>query len=274
MSRLSVSSVSTRPPPNIDFHSTQKTVACTASEDKKAIVWDLEGCSPIRTLQQHAGEVWRARFLSTEAYEQCLATASADGHVRLWDLRARIMVCALPAPTDQHLVVAAAAAQHLLAAATDRCTLAAWDLRTLRRLQHVQLAGCAAFAGEVTSMAFSSCGTMLALGSLTGAVLAADLERGTRQLVCQHDSAVHGLAWGARWPRPSGGNADVPYLLCASHDGSWSCWNAAGAVDTQGSEQAGLRHRRFTSSSNSVPGPSPGRAEIQCKIIGLPCGAY
>eukprot|EP00747_Dinoflagellata_sp_TGD_P169193 gnl/TRDRNA2_/TRDRNA2_197510_c0_seq1.p1 gnl/TRDRNA2_/TRDRNA2_197510_c0~~gnl/TRDRNA2_/TRDRNA2_197510_c0_seq1.p1 ORF type:complete len:396 (+),score=34.91 gnl/TRDRNA2_/TRDRNA2_197510_c0_seq1:74-1261(+) len=220
---------------DLDFHPKQAAVMCSGSADRRAVVWDCQQAVQVRSLNQHGGEVFGVRFLGANAtYDRTAATACADQLVRLWDLRAPSLQCALPVPADHRCAIAAHATNHVLAAGTDRREIITWDLRMLKELRLLQLKGGVdghGFKGEVTSLAFSPCCTYLAAGSSDGEVLAFDLQNQSLQAVCEHDDAVMSLAWGAPWPW----RADsVPFLLCASHDASWSCWTPAPTVSSNG----------------------------------------
>jgi len=205
----------------VDFHPSQDSVMCTASDDRRAILWDYTSFAQVRTLAQHMGEVTSARFLEGPEYERSIVTGCTDRHVRLWDLRMPSLQYALLAPADRHVALAPCTPNHLLAAGTDQSCVVAWDLRMLRLLHKLELSTHDGFEDGVASLAFSPCGSYLALGSPTGTVFVLDLECRVRRPVCRHRDAVSCLCWGAPWPwRPDG----VPFLLCASHDGTWSCW--------------------------------------------------
>mmetsp|Transcript_2116 Transcript_2116/g.5204 ORF Transcript_2116/g.5204 Transcript_2116/m.5204 type:complete len:389 (-) Transcript_2116:127-1293(-) len=223
---------------DIEFHPLRADVACTASADGSAIAWDLARCAELRACR-HDADVTSARFLATDmASEQMLATACADRQVRLWDLRTPARRCAFPVPALQHAVLAVHRAGRALLAGTDMGRLVGWDLRTLRPLRwggegSGGNAGCEYFdlavaateldmdLGEsgVAALEFSPCGNRLAVSSRNGQVLAVDLADHAWKPVCAHNDAVYGLAWGTLKP-----NNAWPFLLCASHDSSWSCW--------------------------------------------------
>lgn len=216
---------------DVDFHPTQKDAACTAMDDGRAILWDIARQTKVRMLWQHFKAVTGAKFLSSNlnntnssssAYERVVATASADQHVRLWDLRAPALQAALPAAADQRLSLAASASNHLLVVGSDHGTLAVWDLRRLRRRYCCSLSTGQQASREVASVALSPCCSFLAAGLSSGAVLIYDLVHQSQQELCPpHDDAVLGLAWCAVCPwRTNAG----PALFCASHDSRWSAW--------------------------------------------------
>jgi len=247
---------------DVDFHPTQVDVVCTAVDDRRALLWDTSRQTPVRVLRQHSQAVVCAKFLSnsscndvssSSAYERVLATASADQHVRLWDLRAPALQAALPAAADQRVTFAASASNHMLVVGSDHGTLAVWDLRRLRRRYCCSLSTGQQSSREVAvaSVALSPCCSFLAAGLSSGAVLIYDLVHQSQQeLSPPHDDAVLGLAWGAARPWPWMSNLGLgPVLLCASHDSSWSAW-AAPLEPTQvpdgGSKPGGCSHATAT----------------------------
>jgi len=214
---------------DIDFHWKQDHLACTASDDSTAMVWDCKQCVPIRRLVQHSKEVCAAKFLAVAPYERSLVTTSVDQLLRLWDLRVPVLQCAFHSSADWRLMVAANASKHMVVTGSDNGILSAWDLRTRTKLLTWDLGGMVpgGFQGGFASLAFSPCGSYLAAGSLSGAVMAVDLAQQSRRNVCHHSDAVFGLAWGDSWPtKPSFPSPydGLPFLLCGSHDGTWTSW--------------------------------------------------
>lgn len=206
---------------DIAFHTKQEMVAGTASDDQKVIIWDVSTGSQVRIMRQHAKGVTSLDFLSAGAsYDRSVASACRDGHVRLWDLRVPTLQCALRLEIDQHFALATHAPSHLVAAGTDRNQVLFWDLRTLQLRTVFDLSSWG-LEGTSTALAFSPCCCFLAVGMSTGAVMCIDLQGQSRQTVSQHDDAISSLAWGSSWPWSTNG---MPYLLCASFDGTWSCW--------------------------------------------------
>lgn len=217
------------------FHPKQPNVACTASDDCRALIWDTSCCTQVRSLSQHSRAVTGAKLLGAlggagAAHDRSLVTASADGHLRVWDLRAPFLLFALPAAASRRLVPDASAPSQLLLAASDLGTVTVWDLRTLATLQHLDVAARTGLRGELTSMALSPCCSHLALGASDGTLLCLDLrspadvfpsEEECAERRPAHDDAIFGLAWGSAWPwRPD----PAPFLVCSSLDGTWSCW--------------------------------------------------
>jgi len=216
---------------DIAFHTQQEMVAGTASDDQKVVIWDVSTGSQVRVMRQHAKGVTGLEFLAASAaYDRSVASACRDGHARLWDLRAPALQCALRVGVDQSFALATHAPSHLAAAATDRCQVVCWDLRTLRTLTVFDLVSWGV-EGVPTALAISPCCCFVAVGTSTGAVLCVDLQAQARQTVSQHEDAISSLAWGSSWPYSA--NA-MPYLLCASFDGSWSCWTP--------SSEGGVQH--------------------------------
>lgn len=234
---------------DVAFHPKQGSpVACTASDDCKALLWDATIGKQVRSLSQHLKGVTSCALLGARgppggiagAFEYNLVTGSADGHVRLWDLRAPSLLYTLPAATSRRLSIDANPASQLLLAASDLGTISAWDLRTLARLQHVDLAARAQVHGELTSIALSPCCSHLAVGTLDGELVcmdlrspASDLPREEDRIECRpvHQDAIYGLAWGSQWPWRDDSS---PFLLTASHDGTWSCWVLGGGEARDG----------------------------------------
>jgi len=245
---------------DIAFHPYQESMVCTASDDRTARRWDCTKLVAVRTLSQHLGPVTSVRMLGTRgsasAHDGCLATASADGHVRLWDLRAPSLICALPAATRRRLKLDVHTHTQLLLAASDVGVVSAWDLRTRRRLLCLDLADMGDVECELASIALSPCGGHLALGTAEGRVHCLDLQQqrpheeqqppaqafpapgpaprrlpnavamrgGWLDSGPQHGDAVFGLAWGEVCPWSA---QPAPFLACASHDGTWTCWEQA-----------------------------------------------
>lgn len=220
---------------DVDFHPQTASVACTAGDDCKAIIWDTSRCKQVRSLPQHQLGVTSCHLLGASdgagmVHDRSVVTASADGHVRVWDLRAPTLLYALPVAASRRVTVDANSTSQLLLAASDLGTVSAWDLRTLTRLQHLDVAAQADVHSELTSIALSPCCCYLAVGALDGTLVTLDLrspvdaaQRNEERIDVRqaHDDAVFGLAWGAAFPwRPD----PSPFLVCSSHDGNWSCW--------------------------------------------------
>jgi len=225
----------------VTCHPKRSEVACTAGDDCKAVIWDTSGGKQVRVLKQHLGSVTSCFLLGAPggagaAHDRTLLTGSVDGHVRCWDLRAPALLYALPATAGRRLMLDASAAGQLVLAASDLGLVSAWDLRTLRRLQHLDLQSQAEVASELTSLALSPCCQHLAVGTLDGSLACVDLrsspdllyrgaERGSSIEVRRvHDDAIFGLAWGSSWAHSWPTEAS-PFLVCSSHDHRWSCWN-------------------------------------------------
>lgn len=62
---------------------------CSASEDKKIIIWDLSTTSKICILSDFDEKVQAAEFHPDGT---CVGGAGKDGKVRIWDLRTEKMV--------------------------------------------------------------------------------------------------------------------------------------------------------------------------------------
>lgn len=249
---------------DVNFHPKEPFIACTASDDCLARVWDTQRCTSVRTLSQHMGVVTSARLLNGTTHDRSLVTASPDGHVRVWDLRAPSLLYALPAASRRRISLDAHARNQMLLAASDLGTVMAWDLRTLQRFQCLDVVAQSKISGELTSMALSPCCSYLAVGTSEGALLVLDLntpdevfpaaEEGRTDGRLQHEDSVFGLAWGASWPWvPS-----TPYLVCASLDATWSCWARSPEAEAAAATQAKLGsagHGRGGSARHWLGGP-------------------
>lgn len=227
---------------DVDFHES-KYIMCTASLECKAFIWDHNSSKQLRTLDQHFQPVTACSFLgSEEPFESCVATASEDGHVRIWDVRSPSLEVSLMQPRGHHPLSLAFSsnrnkARSCLASGTAGGAVYLWDLRRHQLLRSMNVSDevqpniVDADRTWASCVAFSPGGKCLAVGCSTGKVALFDMEEAlmtnasTPELLCEHKCAVLDLAWGAPWPDqwPQITGADE-YLVCASADGTWSCW--------------------------------------------------
>jgi WD40 repeat protein len=211
---------------DVDFHP-RLDVLCSAGADAEVFVWDANEGSRVCSLPCHLSSVSRAQFLGGFAYDSCIATASDDRLCRLWDIRQRAQVRALPVPGTRCTSFASHSNHHLLAGGTDAGDVEVWDLRTFTSLECFEFGRCekrAGFEDGIGSLALSPAGDYMAVASAggEGGVAVVDFEQQQWEVCYNHTSKVSALVWGYDWPYVSEA-IPMPFLLCASHDTSWSC---------------------------------------------------
>lgn len=216
---------------DLAFHPSMNYL-CTGSEDRKAFIWDVESKKQFRGLVQHQRGVCAVSWLGSEQpFQSGVATASLDGHVRVWDLRSPTMVVALPQGSIGRLSLACHGAKYALAVGQFCGTAHVWDLRQYREMRVLDVATASGPSDDpdedvnVTCIALSPCGNLLTVGCSTGKVVIFDAAGICRQVIAGHTSTVLAMAWGPSWPSQWMPQAEgSTYLLTASADGTWSCW--------------------------------------------------
>jgi WD40 repeat protein len=141
-----------------------------------------------------------------------LATATADGLIRIWDTRSGKTLDTLKGHTDVAAAVAISPAGELLASGGHDHNVRLWDLQ-----EHGKRRLLAGHEGAVTSIAFSPDGRRLATGGVDGVVILWEVQSARRlRTLTSHKSWVNGVAF----------SADGASLASASSDGTVKIWDA------------------------------------------------
>jgi WD40 repeat protein/serine/threonine protein kinase len=163
----------------------------------------------LRTLKGHTGQVFSVAF---DPDGSRLASASADGTIKVWDVASGQELRELKGHIGQVSSVAFSPDGSRLASASDE-TIKIWDaargqvLRTLK-----------GHTGDVQSVTFSPDGRRLASASVDNTIKVWDLARGNEPRTLKgHTGAVLSVAF----------SPDGSRLASASYDGTIKLWNTA-----------------------------------------------
>jgi len=173
------------PIPSVSISPDGATVA-SGSRDDSIRAWELKSGRLKHDLIGHTGDVLSVRF-SPDG--KSLASASYDGTVRLWDAASGRAIRIFKGHTNRVFSVAFSPDGSRLASAGDS-TLLIWDAATGRQLNVTTPGGAIEhganlIAENLSAVAFSPDGTMLAVTSTTGAttLLEASSGKALRRLV-------------------------------------------------------------------------------------------
>jgi WD40 repeat protein len=174
-------------------------------------LWDpATPAAVVHTLRGHTGEITSLEF---SADGRRLASASRDGHARLWDVDTGAELCDLAGLAGAALVASLSPAGDRLATAGDDRVVRVWDVATgaerLAMSGHNEAVLCAAFSRD---------GLRLATAGVDRTVRLWDLTTGNELLALTgHRDAVHDCRF----------TADGARLVTASRDGAVRVWAAA-----------------------------------------------
>jgi len=212
---------------DIDFHEVQSLLASTA-DDGRGLIWDvLRSGVPLRTCCTASAELSACRFLGGAApYELLVATAGLDGATRVWDLRRPAQVRSVRSQASASCLDCKASS-HQLAIGTVDGQITMWDIRTWKELPGFDVRVPLGMQAHPRSLSFSPCGATLSVGCVGGELLMLDVNQPSHyRRVLHHRDTLASLAWSSSVLEWSA--APSHYLVCASLDGSWSCWVQAG----------------------------------------------
>jgi len=194
----------------------------TASWDKTAKVWDLQG-NELAVLKGHGVRLWSVAFSPNG---QMLATASDDNTARIWDLQGNELAV-LKGHQDLLWSVAFSPNGQMLVTGSKDKTARIWDL------QGNQIAVLKGHQNNVRSVAFSPDGKKIATGSDDGSARIWDLQGNQIAVLIGHQGAVSSVAF----------SPDGQMLATSSWDNTARIW------DLQGKKLAVLRgHQKALSS--------------------------
>jgi WD40 repeat protein len=163
----------------------------------------------VAVLTGHAGAVDSVAFSRDGT---TLATGSADGTVRVWDVAAHRQITALTGPAGPVKAVAFSPHGTTLATGSADGTVRLWDVAT-----HRQITALTGPAGPVTSLAASRDGSTLATGYADGAVRLWDLA--TRRPIPGPPTSHHGPVFEVAI------NPAAAILATGYADGTVQVWN-------------------------------------------------
>jgi WD40 repeat protein len=163
------------------------------------------------TLQGHQG---RIGGVALSADSKVLATASADGTVRLWNVDPPGQRATLRKPGNSPLNALALSADGKTLAAGDDQAVLVWDLAMEKANKAAGPLTLKGHKGPILSVALTPDGKHLASGSGDGTVLLRDLPGGkVRATLPYHKGPVHALAFSADGKRlASAGEAGAVFL--------------------------------------------------------------
>eukprot|EP00401_Gymnodinium_catenatum_P042538 CAMPEP_0117515546 /NCGR_PEP_ID=MMETSP0784-20121206/30636_1 /TAXON_ID=39447 /ORGANISM="" /LENGTH=423 /DNA_ID=CAMNT_0005311367 /DNA_START=148 /DNA_END=1420 /DNA_ORIENTATION=- len=205
----------------IDFHQS-KPVCCSASDDRRAIIWDCAVGCELRKLEQHTKEVYGATFLGQE-HEFFVATCCFDQKTRVFDMRSKDVVQAFEGHQDDVIGVDYSSQKRLLVTGSDDGKIMLWDARKgwnvqAKLMEIITKRPEVSMDNEVKRVRFSTSGDMLAAGCSSGKVLLYDIDQVVKdpkgeifQTLPSHSDCVFDVAWCTQ---PSGAKV----LMTASHD--------------------------------------------------------
>lgn len=182
----------------------------SGATDKRIALWNLDAPkSPPRYLAEHKAEV---TSVAISADERLVASASADGTVRVWDVELGTSVRMNEAPAEAFFSIALSPDGKLVAAGGKDNKILIWEVES-RRLLHT----IPGHTAEVLSVQFSPDGVHLA--STSADKTARTWSVGTGQAVRtfnEHAGRVPSAAF----------SPDGRLLTTASHDGTLITWKA------------------------------------------------
>lgn len=185
----------------------QGDLAVTAGQDGVAVVWDLQGRTPIAYLTGHHGAITHAIFTSDD---KAVITTGVDGKAETWDLSQQIPSAL--SENSTHVQVAGFSPKgtyYLLADDDNQATV--WEAATRERvagpLAHESWVLSAAFSPE-EDLLVTTAGNVAKLWSLPDGKL--------QHVLPGHSKAVVAATF----------SDDGQYIFTASLDGTWAKWEA------------------------------------------------
>lgn len=191
----------------VSFSPDGKHIA-TASRDKTARLWDLQG-KPISEFKGHDSAVWGVSFSPDGKY---LATASADGKARLWDFSGKEL--AKFSHKGSVGSVSFSPDSKRIATASADGTAKLWDL------SGKQIAEFKANQGVVMSVSFSPDGKRIATASDDGKARLWDVSGKLLKEFKAHQGWVWSVSFSPKGDR----------IATASTDGSARLWDLSGKL--------------------------------------------
>jgi len=203
----------------IDFHSSQHVI-CTASDDCKAMIWDIHEGITLRTLDRHTKAVYGTAFLGQEN-QYLVATCCFDQKTRVFDMRDKQVVATLQMHTDDVVGIDYSSPKQLLATGSDDGFICIWDARSYTLLHKINTREDIGIPdNEVKRISFSPSGNLLAAACSTGRVLVYDVQSQprTHDQLTGHGDCVFDVAWGV-CPQ-----THAKLVVSASHDHTCRYW--------------------------------------------------
>jgi WD40 repeat protein len=193
---------------SVSFSPDGKYIA-TASRDKTARLWDLQG-KPVAEFKGHDMAVWGVSFSPDGKY---LATASADGKARLWDLSGKLLREFKGHKVSVGSVSFSPDSQRIATASADG-TAKLWDL------SGKQITEFKVNQGVVLSVSFSPDGKRIATASDDGKARLWDLSGKKLKEFQAHQGWVWGVSFSPNGKR----------IATASTDGKARLWDLSGKL--------------------------------------------
>ena len=195
---------------SVDFSSDGRTLV-TPCDDGKIRLWEAETGTLLVALEGHAARVSSARLFSSDG-NTFLASASADGTVKIWDLKSRQSLRTLPGYNTDEEVLAVAADAGLVAWPQSDRTLRVWSFR--------KDAEVASFSeGYVHGLELSPDGSLLAAACWDLTVRIWDVtQKKLLATLSEHTSLVHCLRFSSDGNLLVTGGEDLMLKLWATED--------------------------------------------------------
>ncbi|CAE8623650.1 unnamed protein product, partial [Polarella glacialis] len=203
----------------IDFHSSQQ-VMCTASDDKKVIIWDFQEGIVLRTLETHTKAVYGSTFLGQEM-QYFVATCCFDMKTRIFDMRDKQVVALLQEHTDDIIGIDYSSAKGLIATGSDDGNICIWNTRTWKLQHKINTRDDLKNPdNEVKRVSFSPDGMLLAAACSSGSVQVYDMSATPKHIakLGDHKDCVFDVCWGIC---PT---TRAKMLVSASHDRTSMYW--------------------------------------------------
>lgn len=212
----------------LDFHYSQ-SVMCTASDDKRCLIWDFKERKVLRQME-HSSEVYSCTFFSSLAPMQYNVATCAKKTMCVYDMRTCKKVKALPEPHNDDIIgLDFSAANGFLASGSDDGTIVLWDHRNWKIFKTINTRELEGLKdNSVKRLRFSPDGNQLAAGTISSCVLVYDgiteeavAPPKSRATIKPDSSDQPVCVFDVAWAEPQPGSK---LLVTGAHDQTTRIW--------------------------------------------------